>query len=127
MLLREFVKCVITESDHVSRSKELADLAARDQRLRKKFGEEMDTIENAINAGERDKVTTLMSDKWLDDCTISGSASFARDRLAEWAASGVHPIAVMSSTSCSVRPSGLKYSERRSSGTLPFSLTPLFL
>jgi len=40
-----------------------------------------------------------MSDKWLDDCTISGSASFARDRLAEWAASGVHPIAVMSSTS----------------------------
>jgi len=63
------------------------------------YVEEMDAIENAINAGERDKVTTLMSDKWLDDCTISGSASFARDRLAEWAASGVHPIAVMSSTS----------------------------
>jgi alkanesulfonate monooxygenase SsuD/methylene tetrahydromethanopterin reductase-like flavin-dependent oxidoreductase (luciferase family) len=63
------------------------------------YVEEMDAIENAINAGERDKVTSLMSDKWLDDCTISGSASFARDRMAEWAASGVHPIAVMSSTS----------------------------
>jgi alkanesulfonate monooxygenase SsuD/methylene tetrahydromethanopterin reductase-like flavin-dependent oxidoreductase (luciferase family) len=63
------------------------------------YVEEMDAIENAINAGERDRVASLMSDKWLDDCTISGPASFARDRMVEWAASGVHPIAVMSSTS----------------------------
>ena len=40
-----------------------------------------------------------MSDRWLDDCTISGPAGFVRDRLSEWSASGVHPIAVMSSTS----------------------------
>ena len=63
------------------------------------YVDEMNAIENAINAGERDRVTSLMSDKWLDDCTISGSAGFARDRFAEWASSGVHPIAVMSSTS----------------------------
>ena len=63
------------------------------------YAEEMDAIEKAIDAGDRDKVTSLMSDAWLDDCTISGSAGFARERLAEWAASGVHPIAVMSSTS----------------------------
>ena len=63
------------------------------------YVEEMDAIEAAIDAGERDRVTGLMSDRWLDDCTISGSAGFVRDRLAEWTASGVHPIAVMSSTS----------------------------
>ena len=63
------------------------------------YVEEMDAIEAAIDAGERDRVTGLMSNRWLDDCTISGSPGFVRDRLAEWAASGVHPIAVMSSTS----------------------------
>lgn len=63
------------------------------------YTEEMDAIENAINAGEKDKITSLMSDRWLDDCTISGSATRVRDRLEEWAHGGVHPIAVMSSTS----------------------------
>lgn len=63
------------------------------------YVEEMDAIESALNAGDKDSVTSLMSDKWLDDCTISGSASKVRDRFAEWADSGVTPIAVMSSTS----------------------------
>ena len=62
------------------------------------YVEEMDAIERAIEAGERDKVTSLMTDEWLDDCTISGSSGHARERLAAWAESGVHPIAVMSST-----------------------------
>jgi hypothetical protein len=39
-----------------------------------------------------------MSDKWLDDNTISGSASHVRARFEEWANAGVTPIAVMSST-----------------------------
>ena len=62
------------------------------------YTEEMDAIETALSAGEKDKVVSLMSDRWLDDCTISGSATRVRDRLEEWASSGVHPIAVMSST-----------------------------
>ena len=62
------------------------------------YVEEMDAIENAINAGQKDTVTSFMTDKWLDDCTISGSATRVRDRLEEWASSGVTPIAVMSST-----------------------------
>lgn len=62
------------------------------------YVEEMDAIEEAIKAGERDKVTSLMTNEWLDDNTISGSASKVRDRLAEWASAGVTPIAVMSST-----------------------------
>ena len=39
-----------------------------------------------------------MTDAWLDDCTISGSAHAVRDRLDEWMSMGVLPIAVMSST-----------------------------
>ena len=62
------------------------------------YVEEMDAIENAINSGQKDTVTSFMTDKWLDDCTISGSPTRVRDRLEEWAASGVTPIAVMSST-----------------------------
>ena len=59
---------------------------------------EMDAIEEAIEAGNKDAVTGLMTNEWLDDCTISGSASKVRERLAEWANAGVMPIAVMSST-----------------------------
>jgi alkanesulfonate monooxygenase SsuD/methylene tetrahydromethanopterin reductase-like flavin-dependent oxidoreductase (luciferase family) len=59
---------------------------------------EMAAIEDAITAGDRDKLPTLMTDAWIDDCTISGSAGEVRDRLAAWYDLGVTPIAVMSST-----------------------------
>ncbi len=39
-----------------------------------------------------------MSDAWIDDCTISGSAGAVRDRVDEWMSMGVLPIVVMSST-----------------------------
>ncbi len=60
---------------------------------------EMTAIEEALDAGEKDKLPSLMTDAWLDDCTISGSATRVRDRLLEWSSAGVTPIAVMSSTS----------------------------
>ena len=41
----------------------------------------------------------VMSDRWLRDCTASGSAAAVREQLAEWSDKGVLPIAVMSSTS----------------------------
>jgi hypothetical protein len=63
------------------------------------YGDVMDAIESAIDAGNREAVTSLMTDEWLDDCTVSGPAGKVRERLAEWASTGVHPIAVMSSTS----------------------------
>jgi alkanesulfonate monooxygenase SsuD/methylene tetrahydromethanopterin reductase-like flavin-dependent oxidoreductase (luciferase family) len=62
------------------------------------YVEEMDAIEAAIEAGNKDVLPSLMSDKWLDDNTISGSASHVRARFEEWAHTGVTPIAVMSST-----------------------------
>lgn len=63
------------------------------------YVEEMDAIENAIDAGQKDEVVGLMSDTWLDDCTISGPKERVREQLAAWASTGVQPIAVMSSTS----------------------------
>jgi alkanesulfonate monooxygenase SsuD/methylene tetrahydromethanopterin reductase-like flavin-dependent oxidoreductase (luciferase family) len=63
------------------------------------YVEEMDAIENAINSGNKEGVIELMSDKWLDDCTISGPKELVRERLTAWANKGIHPIAVMSSTS----------------------------
>lgn len=63
------------------------------------YSEEMDAIEAALERGDRDALPGLMTDTWLDDCTISGSAARVRDRFEEWAATGVRPIAVMSSTS----------------------------
>lgn len=59
---------------------------------------EMEAIETALAAGDRDALPGLMTDEWIDDCTISGSAGEVRERLEAWAANGVLPIAVMSST-----------------------------
>jgi alkanesulfonate monooxygenase SsuD/methylene tetrahydromethanopterin reductase-like flavin-dependent oxidoreductase (luciferase family) len=62
------------------------------------YEDEMRAIEDAIAAGDRDRVATLMTDEWIDDCTISGSPEAVRDRLDDWLSLGVLPIAVMSST-----------------------------
>ena len=62
------------------------------------YAEEMEAIEAAIANKDRGASAAAMSDRWLDDCTISGSADRVRDRLDAWHAIGVTPIAVMSST-----------------------------
>ncbi|CAB4600894.1 unannotated protein [freshwater metagenome] len=63
------------------------------------YVEEMEAIEAALAAGNKDALPSLMTNKWLDDNTISGPASHVRARFEEWAHAGVTPIAVMSSTS----------------------------
>jgi alkanesulfonate monooxygenase SsuD/methylene tetrahydromethanopterin reductase-like flavin-dependent oxidoreductase (luciferase family) len=63
------------------------------------YEEEMAAVEAALDAGDRDAVTAAMSDRWIDDCTISGGPGEVRERLAAWYDLGVTPIAVMSSTS----------------------------
>jgi alkanesulfonate monooxygenase SsuD/methylene tetrahydromethanopterin reductase-like flavin-dependent oxidoreductase (luciferase family) len=63
------------------------------------YVDEMDAIERALEAGERDRVTSLMSDAWLADCTLFGTAAEVRDGLSAWYEAGITPIAVMSSTS----------------------------
>jgi alkanesulfonate monooxygenase SsuD/methylene tetrahydromethanopterin reductase-like flavin-dependent oxidoreductase (luciferase family) len=59
---------------------------------------EMTAIEEAIAAGDRDRLPSLMTDAWIDDCTLSGAPSAVREGLEAWMSVGVLPIAVMSST-----------------------------
>jgi alkanesulfonate monooxygenase SsuD/methylene tetrahydromethanopterin reductase-like flavin-dependent oxidoreductase (luciferase family) len=63
------------------------------------YAEEMAAVEAALDAGERDRLPDLMTDRWLHDVTLSGSAAEVRAGLEAWADTRVLPIAAMSSTS----------------------------
>ena len=62
------------------------------------YTEEMDAIEAAVGQGDREGVAAAMSDRWLDDVTLSGSAGQVRDGVERWWDAGVTPILVPSST-----------------------------
>lgn len=62
------------------------------------YVEEMEAIEKALEAGERERIPSLMSDAWLSDCTLYGSADTVLEGLAAWYESGLStPIIVPSS------------------------------
>ncbi len=62
--------------------------------------EEMTAIEHAIEAGRRDDVPKYLTDRWLADVSLFGSAAQVRDGVAAWQAAGVStPVIVPSSTS----------------------------
>ena len=62
------------------------------------YVEEMEAIEKALEAGERERVPGLLSDRWLADTTLFGSASTVREGLEAWFEAGVRtPILVPSS------------------------------
>lgn len=64
------------------------------------YGEMITAIRAAIAAGDRGRVTELMTDDWLRDVTLFGTASEVRDGVEAWYAAGVTtPILVASSTS----------------------------
>ena len=62
------------------------------------YVEEMEGIEKAVAAGEYDKVPHFLTDKWLADTTLFGSATRVRDELEAWFDAGIKtPILVPSS------------------------------
>jgi alkanesulfonate monooxygenase SsuD/methylene tetrahydromethanopterin reductase-like flavin-dependent oxidoreductase (luciferase family) len=62
------------------------------------YVEEMTAIENAIGAGREAEIPSLMSDRWLADATLFGTAAQVRDGVAAWREAGVStPILVPSS------------------------------
>lgn len=64
------------------------------------YQEEMEAIEAALEAGDRAAVPGLMTDAWLSDCTLYGSATEVRDGLEAWYEAGLTtPILVPSSAS----------------------------
>ncbi|MFN0094091.1 MAG: LLM class flavin-dependent oxidoreductase [Dehalococcoidia bacterium] len=63
------------------------------------YVEEMEAIEKAIVAGDRESLPGLMSDRWLADSTLYGPKSDVFAGLEAWFAAGVEtPIVVPSST-----------------------------
>ena len=64
------------------------------------YEDEMRAIEAAQQAGDIAKIPSLMSERWLSDCTLYGSAKDVRDGVDAWIAAGVRtPIIVPSSAS----------------------------
>ncbi|MEO9191080.1 MAG: LLM class flavin-dependent oxidoreductase [Acetobacteraceae bacterium] len=64
------------------------------------YVEEMEAIERALAEGREADVPRHLTDRWLDDVTLFGSASRVRDRLDAWREAGVRtPIIVPSSAS----------------------------
>ncbi|MDX2166455.1 MAG: LLM class flavin-dependent oxidoreductase [Deltaproteobacteria bacterium] len=63
------------------------------------YADEMHAIQRALAAKQHDQVLSLMSDRWLNDVTLFGTAARIRDGVDAWRAAGVAtPILVPSST-----------------------------
>jgi alkanesulfonate monooxygenase SsuD/methylene tetrahydromethanopterin reductase-like flavin-dependent oxidoreductase (luciferase family) len=64
------------------------------------YREEMEGIEAALAAGDRDRVPHFLTDRWLADTTLFGSASAVREGIEAWFDAGIKtPIIVPSSAS----------------------------
>jgi len=64
------------------------------------YEEEMDGIEAALAAGDRDRVPHFLTDRWLADTTLFGTAEMVRDGVEAWFDAGIKtPIIVPSSAS----------------------------
>ncbi|MEE2703373.1 MAG: LLM class flavin-dependent oxidoreductase [Myxococcota bacterium] len=62
------------------------------------YVEEMQAVEKALEARELERVPELLSDRWLADTTLFGTATEVRDGVEAWHESGVRtPILVPSS------------------------------
>jgi alkanesulfonate monooxygenase SsuD/methylene tetrahydromethanopterin reductase-like flavin-dependent oxidoreductase (luciferase family) len=62
------------------------------------YVDEMNGIEKALEAGDREKIPHFLTDRWLADTTLFGSASQVRDGLEAWFDAGIKtPILVPSS------------------------------
>ena len=63
------------------------------------FAEEMDAVENALDNGRGADLESLMSDRWLRDVTLIGSAKEVREGVERWQDAGVTPILVPAAVS----------------------------
>ncbi|HEX3884877.1 MAG TPA: LLM class flavin-dependent oxidoreductase [Stellaceae bacterium] len=64
------------------------------------YVDEMTAIEHAVAEGRQAEIPDLMSDRWLADATLFGTAAQVRDGIAAWREAGVStPVIVPSSAS----------------------------
>ena len=62
------------------------------------FEEEMTAIRKAIAAREDDRIPSLMSDRWLREVTLYGTAADVREGVEAWYATGVNTLIVVPSS-----------------------------
>ena len=62
------------------------------------YAEEMEAIRAAIASKQEDKIPSLMSDRWLRDVTLFGSASEVREGVEDWRATGVRTVILVPSS-----------------------------
>ena len=56
------------------------------------YAEEVGLMRRALAAGDRRSLLAAMSDRWLCDITLSGTAGEVRDGIAAWQANGVRTV-----------------------------------
>lgn len=62
------------------------------------YAEEMQAIRTAIAVRQDDKIPSLMSDRWLRDVTLFGSAAEVREGVEAWRATGVRTVILVPSS-----------------------------
>jgi alkanesulfonate monooxygenase SsuD/methylene tetrahydromethanopterin reductase-like flavin-dependent oxidoreductase (luciferase family) len=62
------------------------------------YEDEMRAIRAAIARGDDDAVRAAMSDRWLSDVTLYGSAAAVRDGVEAWRATGVKTVIIVPSS-----------------------------
>lgn len=62
------------------------------------FEEEMRAIRQAIAQKEEDKIPQLMSDRWLQQVTLYGTAAEVREGIEAWYNAGVNTLIVVPSS-----------------------------
>ena len=62
------------------------------------FEEEMLAIRQAIAAGQEDRIPSLMSDRWLAQVTLYGSAKEVREGIEAWYETGLNTLIVVPSS-----------------------------
>lgn len=62
------------------------------------YREEMDAVQSAIAAGQSERIPGLLSDRWLRDVTLFGSAAEVREGVDAWHAAGVNTLVLVPSS-----------------------------
>jgi alkanesulfonate monooxygenase SsuD/methylene tetrahydromethanopterin reductase-like flavin-dependent oxidoreductase (luciferase family) len=62
------------------------------------YTEEMEAIRAAIASQQEDRIPSLMSDRWLRDVTLFGSAAEVREGVEAWRATGVRTVILVPSS-----------------------------
>jgi alkanesulfonate monooxygenase SsuD/methylene tetrahydromethanopterin reductase-like flavin-dependent oxidoreductase (luciferase family) len=77
------------------------------------YADEMDAIRAAIARREDDRIPALMSDRWLRDVTLFGSAAEVRDGVEAWRATGVRTMILVPSSTRGGQLKVLRGADRR--------------